>query len=40
MNARLERKLRLLAVIMAVGTVAGLAVNFAQELRLGHWGWK
>jgi hypothetical protein len=30
MNARLERKLRMLAVIIAVGTVAGLAVNFAQ----------
>src|SRR5260370_18193411 len=30
MNARLERKLRLLAVIIAAGTVAGLAVNLAQ----------
>jgi adenylate cyclase len=30
MNARLERKLRLLGVITAVGTAAGLAVNFAQ----------
>jgi adenylate cyclase len=30
MNARLERKLRMLAVIIAVGTVAGLAVNFVQ----------
>jgi adenylate cyclase len=30
MNARLERKLRLLAVIIVVGTIAGLTVNFAQ----------
>jgi adenylate cyclase len=30
MNARLERKLRLLAVIIAVGIIAGLAINFAQ----------
>jgi adenylate cyclase len=30
MNARLERKLRLLAVIIVAGTVAGLAVNFVQ----------
>jgi adenylate cyclase len=30
MNARLERKLRLLAVIIAAGTIAGLAINFAQ----------
>jgi adenylate cyclase len=30
MNARLERKLRLLAVIIVIGTVAGLGVNFAQ----------
>jgi adenylate cyclase len=30
MNARLEKKLRLLAVIVAAGTIAGLAVNFAQ----------
>jgi adenylate cyclase len=30
MNARLERKLRLLAVIIVAGTIAGLAVNFAQ----------
>jgi adenylate cyclase len=30
MNARLERKLRLLAVIIAAGTFAGLAINFAQ----------
>lgn len=30
MNARLERKLRLLAVIIAVGTFAGLVVNLAQ----------
>src|SRR3984957_16770961 len=30
MNARLERKLRLLAVIVVVGTIAGLGVNFAQ----------
>jgi adenylate cyclase len=30
MNARLERKLRLLAVIVVVGTIAGLVVNFAQ----------
>lgn len=30
MNARLERKLRYLAAIIAVGTVAGIAVNLAQ----------
>jgi adenylate cyclase len=30
MNARLEKKLRLLAVIVAAGTIAGLAVNFTQ----------
>jgi adenylate cyclase len=30
MNARLERKLRMFAVIIVVGTLAGLAVNFAQ----------
>jgi len=30
MNARLERKLRLLAVIIAAGIIAGLAINFAQ----------
>jgi adenylate cyclase len=30
MNARLERKLRLLAAIIAAGTTAGLAVNFVQ----------
>ena len=30
MNARLEKKLRLFAVIIVVGTIAGLAVNFAQ----------
>src|SRR3984885_8342371 len=30
MNARLERKLRLLAVIILAGTIAGLAINFAQ----------
>jgi adenylate cyclase len=30
MNARLERKLRLFAGIIVVGTIAGLAVNFAQ----------
>jgi adenylate cyclase len=30
MNARLERKLRLLAVIMVAGIVAGLAINFVQ----------
>jgi adenylate cyclase len=30
MNARLERKLRLLAVIVAAGTLAGLAFGFAQ----------
>jgi adenylate cyclase len=30
MNARLERKLRLLAVIVVVGTIAGLVVNFVQ----------
>ena len=30
MNARLERKLRLLAVIIAAGAIAGLAINFAQ----------
>jgi adenylate cyclase len=30
MNARLEKKLRLLAVIIAAGTIAGLAVEFAQ----------
>ena len=30
MNARLEGKLRLLAVIVVIGTIAGLGVNFAQ----------
>jgi adenylate cyclase len=30
MNARLERKLRALAVIIVAGTIAGLAVNLAQ----------
>jgi adenylate cyclase len=30
MNARLERKLRTLAVIIVAGTMAGLAINFAQ----------
>ena len=30
MNARLERKLRLLAVIIAAGAIAGLAISFAQ----------
>jgi adenylate cyclase len=30
MNARIERKLRFLAVIVVVGTMAGLAVNFEQ----------
>ena len=30
MNARLERKLRLFAGIIAVGTIAGLSVSFAQ----------
>jgi adenylate cyclase len=30
MNARLEGKLRLLAVIIVIGTIAGLGVNFAQ----------
>jgi adenylate cyclase len=30
MNARLERKLRLFAVIIVVGTLAGLGVSFAQ----------
>jgi adenylate cyclase len=30
MNARLERKLRLFAVIIAAGTIAGLAVNLVQ----------
>jgi adenylate cyclase len=30
MNPRLERKLRLFAVIVVVGTLAGLAVSFAQ----------
>src|ERR1700694_4549749 len=30
MNARLEKKLRLLAVIVVAGTIAGLVVNFAQ----------
>jgi len=30
MNAKLERKLRSLAVIIVAGTVAGLAINFAQ----------
>jgi adenylate cyclase len=29
-NARLERKLRTLAAIIVVGTIAGLAINFAQ----------
>jgi adenylate cyclase len=35
MNARLEKKLRLLAVIIGVGTAAGLAVNFMQG-RTSH----
>ena len=30
MNARLEKKLRLFATIIVVGTIAGLAVNFVQ----------
>jgi adenylate cyclase len=30
MNAKVERKLRLLTAIVVVGTIAGLAVNFAQ----------
>ena len=30
MNARLERKLRTLGAIIVVGTIAGLAINFAQ----------
>src|ERR1700761_5752164 len=30
MNARLERKLRLLAVVIVAGTITGLAVNFVQ----------
>jgi len=30
MNARLERKLRFLAIIMVAGTVAGLVLNLAQ----------
>ena len=30
MNARLERKLRYLAAIIAVGTIVGIAVNLAQ----------
>jgi adenylate cyclase len=30
MDARLERKLRLLAVVIAAGTIAGLAINVAQ----------
>jgi adenylate cyclase len=30
MNARLERKLRMLAVIIVAGTIAGFAVGFAQ----------
>jgi adenylate cyclase len=30
MNARLERKLRLLAVIIAAGAIAGFAISFAQ----------
>src|SRR3954465_2289840 len=30
MNARLERKLRMFAVIIVAGTIAGLAVSFAQ----------
>ena len=30
MNARLERKLRTLAAVILVGTIAGLAINFAQ----------
>jgi adenylate cyclase len=29
-NARLERKLRTLAAVILVGTIAGLAINFAQ----------
>jgi adenylate cyclase len=31
MNARLERKLRMLAVIIAAGTIAGFAVSFALD---------
>ncbi len=31
MNARLERKLRYLAAIIAVGTIVGIAVNLAQS---------
>jgi adenylate cyclase len=34
MNARIERKLRLLAAIIVVGTIAGLAINFAQGRTL------
>jgi adenylate cyclase len=34
MNARLERKLRLLAAIIVVGTMAGLVVNSAQSRPL------
>ena len=30
MNARLERKLRLLAWVVAAGVIAGMAFNFAQ----------
>lgn len=30
MNARLERRLRTLAAVIVVGTIAGLAINFAQ----------
>ena len=35
MNARLEKKLRLFTVIVVVGTVAGLSVNFLQG-RTSH----
>jgi adenylate cyclase len=34
MNARLERKLRLLAVVIVAGTIAGLAINVAQGRTL------
>ena len=34
MNARLERKLRLLAVVVVAGTIAGLAINFAHGPHL------
>ncbi len=36
MDARLERKLRLLAVIIAAGTIAGLAAGLAINVAQGR----